>query len=87
MRKREKHGISEAKKAPFKVHLGTEAFLASEMPDYFAHAPGFFAHVATSFFAQETLRRWREIQLIGRAVASLGLPTLNDDAGAARLNC
>jgi hypothetical protein len=30
MKTYEIHGISEAKKAPFKVALGTEAFLASE---------------------------------------------------------
>ena len=87
MIKREKHGISEAKKAPFKVALGTAPFWLRRCPSISPRILDFFPDVTTSIRAQATLSRWRETQLTSRADASLGLPTLNEDAGAARLNC
>ena len=73
----EKHGISEAKKAPFKVAFETEAFLASEMTS-FSNRWGSFVPAgpgAERFLADRIVNR--VAQLPARAVAF----------GAARLQC
>lgn len=59
-----KSGISEAKKAPFKVAFETEAFLASEMHIHFESMGSlrFTAPGAEQFFADHTV--FREAQLL-----------------------
>ena len=87
MNNREKNAISEAKKAPLKVPLGTEAFLASERTLISPLSAPAAIRPAPPGRSQIELIRQSETQLISRADASLGLPTLNEAAGAARLNC
>jgi len=86
MRKREKHGISEAKKAPFKVALGTKPFWLRRCRIISHGHTAFFCDAATPSHVAATLTRQRSIQLISGADTRMGLPAMNEGAGAARLN-